>query len=252
MTSDRTLHNRKEPRYQTCDDQSLHCETFIDYDDPIKGTVIDISSSGLRLLCRGDFVVGKAILTELKTDQLQGVFPGVIRRVEPWVDGQVVLGCQLLETVPDDLLDSLAHQAIIDRRRDARVGWKQPAKMSLELQPGEVDVEIQDCSLGGISISSQTAIPNNARARIRIEIGDQQHVIVDAKAVWQVEHDNGCSVGLAFTKREVPALITQVLANGGDCGDSALATYNGSSFRRNILVAVAVVLFGLAMTQTGL
>ncbi len=252
MNADETLGRRKEPRFKTCDDELLECNTFVDFDDPIEGTVIDISPNGLRFLCDGKFGVGQAFLTELKTDRLHGVFPGVIRRVEPWVDGKTVLGCQLLETIPDDVLETLAHEDVIDRRRDERVAWNQAAKMSWELQPGEVDIQIQHCSLGGLQICSPTTVPDDVRVRIRVELGDQEHVIVDAKAVWQMEREADCLLGLAFTNREVPGVIARILAQSNASEGTARNANRGRSVRRSLLVAAAIVVFALAISQTAL
>jgi hypothetical protein len=252
MNVDKNLGKRKEKRFVVCDDERLQSETFIEFDDPIEGTVIDISPHGLRLLCQGSFSVGQAFVTELKTDRLHGVFPGIIRRISPWMDGKSVLGCQLFEAIPDDLLETLALEEVINRRDNDRVDWNQSAKMSWELQSGEVDIEVQDCSLGGLKIASQTAVPDNVCVRVRIEVGDGEHVTIDARTAWQTEQEYGCSMGLAFTKHEVPEVITRALAEGSSSKDVVDTVLTKSSMRVSIMIAATIVACGAAMWQTGM
>ena len=251
MNAENSLGQRKERRFVTCNDEHLQTETFIEFDDPIDGTVVDISSHGLRLLASGDFKVGQAFITELKSDRLHGVFPGIIRHIEPWVEGKSVLGCQLFEAISDDILETLARENVINRRDDDRVDWNQSAKMSWELQPGEVDIEIRDCSMGGLRIASETAIPDDVCVRIRIDVDDGEHVIVDARKAWQTEHEDGCSMGLAFTKHEVPEIIAQALAKGMSRQDKPVTVLGKRSMCASVLISAAIATCGAAMWQTG-
>lgn len=252
MNADETLSQLRERRFVTGDDELLQSDTFIEFDDPIEGTVIDISSHGLRLLARGNFVIGQAFVTELKTDRLHGVFPGIIRRITPWVEGKSVLGCQLFEAIPDDVLETLALEDVINRRDDDRVDWCQPAKMSWELQPGEVDVEVQDCSPGGLQISTHSVIPDNVCVRVRIEVGDGEHVTIDARTAWQDEQKDGCSMGLAFLKHEVPEIIGRALAEGTPNKHAQNIVSRKSSMRDSVLIAATIVVCGAAMWHTGM
>ena len=104
MNNEETLCKRKERRFKTCEENGLKCLVFVDVNEPVSGTVIDVSPSGLRLLVEGRPNIGDPFITELTSNRLHGVFPGIIRRVTPWVDGKYVLGVQLLETIPDSCL----------------------------------------------------------------------------------------------------------------------------------------------------
>ena len=105
MHQDQTLSRRKEPRFKTCEGKSLLCAGLSDSeDDSRQGTIVDISTSGLRVLCEGQFEVGQEFTTELLTDRTHGTYRGIIRRVVPWVGGELVLGCQLLDPIPADVL----------------------------------------------------------------------------------------------------------------------------------------------------
>jgi len=252
MNTEKTLNQRRERRFVTCDQERLQTETFIEFNEPVDGTVVDISAHGLRVLSSGKFEVGQPFVTELKTDRLHGVFPGIIRHVQPWMDGKSVLGCQLFEAIPDEILETLAREKVINRRDDERFDWKQSAKMSWELQAGEVDIEIQDCSQGGLMVSSQTPVPDDVCVRIRFETHDGDPVTIAARTAWQKEDEEGYSMGLAFSKREVPQLISDVLANGKAIDISSGTPLIRSSMRPSILIAAAVVVCGFAILQSGL
>ena len=249
METDTTPNQRKERRFVTCDQERLQTETFIEFEEPVGGTVIDISQHGLRLLSCGKFQVGQPFVTELKTDQLHGVFPGIIRHVQPWMEGKSVLGCQLLEPIPNDVLETLARDNVINRRDDQRYVWNQDAKMSWELSSGEVDVQIEDCSQSGLKVVSQVPVPDDVCVRIRISAPDQESVSVAARTAWQYECDESYSLGFAFTKRETPKLIRDVLGKAKPKLESADSDQPQSSLQPGFLVAATVLICGAAIIQ---
>ena len=251
VNAEEALGRRKEPRFKTCEGQVLECVCAVNDVELNQGTVVDLSASGLRILCEGTFEVGQEFSAELKTDQSHGSYRGVIRRVQPWVSGKSVLGCQLIDTIPTAVLQELAERRIINRRRDVRVQWKQPAKMSWELHSGEVEIQIEDCSPGGLRITSPTVLPENVRLRIRVTIDEGEAAIIDARSVWQIEQDDRVQAGLAITTREVPAIVARVLA--GEVGKEPEAVTGRASFFRRVLVAgTVIVILGFALKQIGL
>ena len=112
---------RKERRFKASEENPLHCETALDEGEVRLGTVVDLSSNGIRLLCDGRFEVGQSMCTELTTDRSHGHYYGVIRRVEPWVDGQSILGCSLNDQIPDSVLQDLSNEGVVNRRTDERI-----------------------------------------------------------------------------------------------------------------------------------
>lgn len=252
MQYDETHSRRKERRFKTCPGQVLECATVVNEQDVNAGTVIDISPSGLRLLCEGRFQVDQTFSTELKTDRSHGTYRGVIRRVEPWVGGQSILGCQLIDKIPNEVLGTLAMDGIVNRRRDHRVPWNEPAKMSWELHSGEIDIEIHDCSVGGLKIStSYGRIPDDVCLRIRVDGPDDLPMIIDARTVWQVEEKNRVFAGLAFTTREVPDVVAHVLAQQQST-EFEIAEPARTPRRRNGLAVAVIIVLGIALWQTGL
>jgi hypothetical protein len=250
MAEEESLCVRRERRYKTCDDQTLHCDTFVEFDEPVHGSIIDISPSGLRMLSEGKFAVGQAFLTELSTDRLHGVFPGIVRRVEPWVDGKSVLGVQLLEPIPGDVLEILAHEKVINRRREDRVQWGQTAKLDWELGEESIDVEIKDCSQGGLKVMTQVEIPPDARLRLHVKSeATGEDPIIAAKTIWQREVENGHEAGLAFITREMPEVVANIIASGVAV-DASPAPKN-RSIRLSVLAAAVAAVLGFCLLQIG-
>ena len=144
--------------------------------------------------------------------------------------------------------EDLAHEGIVNRRRDDRVPWNQPAKMSWQLNPGEVDVEIKDCSPGGVKVVSEQPIPENVRLRIRVEMGDGDEAIIDAKAVWHNCENGQVQAGLAFTDRKLPEVVNRVLTGGDRDNESAEPQ---PLIRTSILAAAVITILGATLTQIG-
>ncbi len=211
LVCDRSICNRKERRFKTNDSGRLRCETAVNDGCVRHGTVVDLSNTGIRMLCEGRFEVGQAFCTELTTERSHGIYSGVIRRVEPWVGGQSILGCSLSDAIPDSVLRDLANEDAINRRSDGRVRLSQPAKLSWPLNPTEIDVDLHDYSTGGLKLLSPVAIPEEVRLRIRMEVGQAEELTVEARAVWTREFEHGWVAGVAFTQPEAPSLVADML-----------------------------------------
>ena len=251
MNDQQTLGRRKELRFKTVDDNALQCACFHEDEKPKLARIIDISSGGLRMLCDGRFSVGQAVLFELGTDRSHGTFGGVVRRVEPWVGGQCLLGCELVERIADDILEEFAHQGIINRRQDDRLDWNQPATMSWELQTGAVDIKILDASTEGMKISSPTAIPENARLRIGIDTESEEPIVVEAATIWQREDNQQHLAGVAFLNCETSASVIQILRQRNAPETRGEPVFRRPSIRPSLLVAASTILVAVTLLQSG-
>ena len=194
------LCTRREPRYKT-NHELLRCETTLSTCGLRHGTVIDLSSHGLRLLCEGTFEVGQPIFTELTTVRSHGIYQGAIRRVEPWVGGKSVLGCSLNDPIPAEVLEDLANEGAVNRRRDERQEIDQQAQISWPLLRGEVNAEIRDLSRGGSKVTATAEIPNDVRLRMRVTL-DGEEVIAEGRPAWIRQTDDGCVAGIEFRGRD--------------------------------------------------
>ncbi len=214
-STDRSANNRrKEKRFQV-ESERLRCRIAADEpgkNDVFDGVTVDISPSGMRLLTQGNFQCGQPIWTELLTNRSHGIYRGNVRRIEPWVGGQVILGCSLRDAIPKVVLQELASEGIINRRSDGRFTISHPAKVSWPLSADELEVELQDYSSGGMKVRSCIPIPANVRLRFRFQSSGQE-VIVESKLAWTHEFEGDWVSGVTFTQRDAPAVIAETLAN---------------------------------------
>jgi hypothetical protein len=204
---------RKEKRYKTNIDQRLLCRTSVDepgQDLIWEGTTVDLSTSGIRLLTDGEFRVGEKIWTELITTRSHGVYRGIVRRIEPWVGGLWILGCSLRDYIPNETLQDLANERIINRRSDGRFSISQRAKISVPLRVDELDVKLQEYSCSGMKMLSFDPIPDHERLRLRFHAGGRE-LIMEAKCVWSRKVDQGWINGVAFTNADAPTIVAENL-----------------------------------------
>ncbi|MGI9472513.1 MAG: PilZ domain-containing protein [Rubripirellula sp.] len=251
LDRERSICTRKERRYKTSEEHVLRCETVkndVDdsSDEPAShhGTVVDLSTSGIRLLSDGRFCAGDAICVELSTDRSHGIYRGVVRRVEPWVGGQAILGCSLDDSIADAVLQDLASEGVVNRRADGRVHLSHSAKVSWQLNAEVIDVEIQDYSDGGMKIQSPVSIPEGVSLRIQIGSEFAEMLSVQAKLVWKHDSADGCVAGVAFTHRDAPVQVAEALgiSNGADPQNTRKKT----RWRRlGFAAAVTLVVVGL-------
>lgn len=222
-TGKRTVDTRKEPRFKTGGgEKQLHCETTLSVCGLRRGTVVDISKTGIRLLCEGNFETGQPIFTELTTDRSHGIYQGLIRRVEPWSNGLSILGCSLDDPIPDDVLEELAHDGVVNRRAEDRMKIEEKAKLSWQLQDGEVEVEVKDYSPGGMRIASSVEIPENVQLRVRFDCNNEDDdVIVEAKAIWYSTHGDDLEAGVQFTDAESPHKVSSLVRQKAEAETAA-------------------------------
>lgn len=250
MATAGTICNRKEPRFRICEGQVLGCVTGItgsSTDQVVPGTVVDISSSGLRILSDGSFEVGMSIETELNSELAPVTYHGTVRRVEPWVGGKSILGCELDRSISAAVLENLAAAGIVNRRADDRVTWDKPASISWELEPGSTPIEIRDYSPGGMRIFSHRQIPPDVRLRVRLVSDSGQEMEVPTTAVWNTNSEHGCHTGLAFTTRGGPTQIANL--HMGIDRKSYSDAVNQPVIRPSLMVAAAITLMVVAAVE---
>ncbi|MDE0864978.1 MAG: PilZ domain-containing protein [Rubripirellula sp.] len=202
---------RKQRRYKTNQAQALRCEAEVDSGQVTAGTVVDLSNSGMRLLCSGQFHVGEKIKISLEANSPTDMFIGVIKYVEPWVGGQTILGCNLDGGIDDSVLHKLADQGFLNRRSDPRIEVTHPATMFWPLHSDRVDIELRDYSNGGLMIHSEVSIPDDKRLRVCIDGEEDSDLCVETKLQWKRVSDKGYVAGLAFVHNDAPQRVAKVL-----------------------------------------
>ena len=209
LIRDQSICTRRERRYKVSESM-LRCEVALEEGGVRRGTVIDLSATGLRMVCDGRFDPNAKFSVDLATDRSFGIYRGTIRRVEPWVAGKSVLGCSLDDRIPEHVLQSLSSDSIIDRRSDDRVSMYLDATVSWQLNQGCVDAELRDLSSGGMRLFAIREIPQDTRIRIQIDLYGEM-LVLEGRPVWQKRDEAGYDVGVAFTNRNAPTMVSKIL-----------------------------------------
>lgn len=249
---DRPADRRKEERFQTSDEHCLHCRTSLGPADQEKswdGITVDISPSGMRLLTDGDFHPGQPVWIELLSTHSHGIFAGHVRRVEPWTGGKQILGCSLCDPIPEDVLEELARNDIINRRRDGRFSITRSCTVSWPLGAGEVDAEIRDYSAGGMKLLSAERIPDSTRMRIRFDT-DGDEVTIEAQPTWRRQTEQGWITGLAFKDAESSSRINQALDRHAQNSSARRSEHAAATKRRVKTLMGFLAMFGSTVVAT--
>jgi hypothetical protein len=209
LIRDQSICTRRERRYKVSESM-LRCEVALEEGGLRRGTVIDLSATGLRMVCDGRFDASQGFSVELTTDRSHGIYRGTIRRVEPWVAGKSVLGCSLTDRIPDSILQTLSSESIVDRRCDDRVSLYLDATVSWQLHQGNIDAELRDLSSGGMRLFAIREIPKDTRIRVQIELYGEE-LVLEGRPVWQNQSEAGYDIGVAFTDRDAPAMVSRIL-----------------------------------------
>ena len=241
LIRDQSICSRRERRYTATSEKRLQCETTAEDGGLSLGHVIDLSATGIRLLCEGQFHVGQKFHTQLHTARPHGIYRGTVRRVEPWVDGRSVLGCSLRDRIPESVLEELATDGVVNRRSDDRYTLQREAAVSWQLQTRELDVQLMDLSYGGLQIESPAPIPQNARLRVRVELDDEE-LVLDGQSVWQQETADRYMTGIAFTDREAPTIVSRLIQfNKQSTNSDSTLTNRPAKLLRGLAVATGAV-----------
>ncbi|HBV63782.1 MAG TPA: hypothetical protein DEF45_12250 [Rhodopirellula sp.] len=246
-----TAENRKQQWYKTKDMRALTCCIAVEGVDGNTGTVLDLSSNGLRLLCVGQYRVGQRIQVKMDTPLLTDVFHGEVRNVEPRGDGKIIVGCSLNENVGDEVLHKLADQGFLKRRRDARIEVTHSARMFWSQHPDQVHIELRDYSNGGLMIHTDVVIPDDDHLKLIIAGEHDNDLCVETKLQWKRVSGSGCFAGLAFVDDDAPQRVARVLGLSNQ-DDQASEIKKSGSGGQLVFVSVAAVLIligGAAVLQ---
>lgn len=201
---DRSNWTRKDRRYKTSEAHVSRCQTSAEdvsaedgadifvgsveaftQDSISNGTVVDLSTSGIRLLSQGTLQAAQKIRTELLTYRSHGIYRGVVRRVEPEVGGQSILGCSLDDPMAESVLQDLANEGVVSRRAGGRIRLSHAAKSRWPLNVEETEIQIRDYPKGGIKIESPIDVPDGGSLRIEFEADSSEPLSVQASLVWE-------------------------------------------------------------------
>jgi hypothetical protein len=180
---------------------------------------------------------------ELITNESHGVYRARVLRLESWTGGQSILGCSLQDTIPNEVLERLANEGVINRRTDGRFRIAQPATVRWPNCPETLQVELRDYSSGGMKLWSSEPIPDDVRLRLSFERGGKEVALI-ARSVWTRPSEGGWVSGIAFTTLGTDALVADAMGEQSSDATEPSSSSDSSNIRHGTLTLTALIAVG--------
>jgi hypothetical protein len=219
---------RVEPRYRVCTHSEVPAVVEWNEDGETiqaAGGFRDLSQHGARLTVSAKPPTQEGVTVRLAMAELQLnlAVDGEVCWTEPAGEAGWTFGCKLTGGIPDDVLQALASEGYVDRRQDRRQGVSIQATARWELaSAGDVPVRVHNFSEGGIRVFSSEPGHPGGRLLLTLDPEDGEPMVVSAKAVWQLETEDGYHIGCSYADRSAFVALQErfgpqqqpVIANG--------------------------------------
>jgi hypothetical protein len=135
-------------------------------------------------------------------DGLDLVLPGKVTWVRQETAKTWIMRLELDSTASQAKFKSIFEDQVLDRREDRRYSIRGQATARWETSPGEVNVGLQDLSVGGFSMLTPFLPSRESHVFLKCNDRDGQPIEIEAAAQWQLELGEGYVVGCKFVDDE--------------------------------------------------
>lgn len=178
----------------------------------VKAELLHISSCDARLRTRQPVAATEIVGLQLKARNLNPMISvsGEVCWMVPAQGNSWWVGCAFDPPIPAETLAHFAAIGILERRQQQRERITLATTAKWELSEDASTVKIVDYSKGGFCLKSTDEGRPGERLLLQFRTGDGRDVLVQAKAQWQVETDDGFVVGCQFLDAEDYEVLTAV------------------------------------------
>lgn len=209
--------------------------------------IVDLSAGGARLRLAAAVELNDTFEVRLHVKELSIDFRCAVDVC--WVrphENESVLGCAFDGELPEHILRKLACHGFINRRSDKRFRIELSAEVQEELGAHQwSEATIDNYSSGGFRLSSQRRVTIGQRVLLRVKDVDQQPVTIPGRALWQVDSDEGFSIGCSFLNGDG----FKRLAAAVGCEKKQIVAKSRRSLRLTPLAWLAFVAVVLVVSQ---
>jgi hypothetical protein len=197
-----TTNLRTHARYQLVSDSPVPvCVEWKSGNESHKcdARLVDLSANGARIRLPQHVELHETIEVRLRVKKLSVDFQcaAEVCWSQPF-GNEWVLGCAFDSELPEHVLVKLAGNGYINRRTDPRFSIDLTAEVREELGANEwLKVTLDNYSSGGFRLRSMYPIAVGQRVLLSLQEFEQQ-VAIPGRALWQVETEEGYSVGCSF------------------------------------------------------
>ena len=232
---------RQNSRFNSADASDVDLRCTLDVEDAtLDATLVDVSEGGARL------IVPKCLkfaeLARLEVDvQGRGVMLDVateVSFVRPLDGEEWLISCLFVTEVAADVLDDMANEGIIQRRRRERWAVDIPCVASCELGASDLPATIKDFGVEGFRLI--TTRPGTVGATVLVEVREpgarpDSSTTFSGNLCWQSEKDGAFQLGCAMTSSDGYEFLRRISTQ-----TDRLERY--SVIRRSFLLAVPALL----------
>jgi hypothetical protein len=206
---------RREERYRLADSKALGIKIEMvsaDKKTRIDAELIDISPGGVRLCSTSPARKGQSLRIEI-------VPKGLEMSLSAWAKvcwttlapkGGHLLGCSVEPRIPQELLNHLAANGVLERRHDARRKVRITLPGCWELSPKELEVSLVNISAGGACLSMTNGGKPGDRIRLTLPGDKPRPTYLILTACWQIRADNGYIVGCTYGQQTAYGKLLQL------------------------------------------
>jgi hypothetical protein len=174
--------------------------------------LLDLSAGGAKMVLDEPLAFQQAVTLMMESQELH-LHLAVTAQV-CWIrpDGrQWRLGCSFNPPLPQEDVERLLAEGILDRRHSQREPVEKPATAMWELNPQPTPVLISDLSRGGFCLRS--ALPAEPTSRLRLQVPGQNDEVLETTATvqWRLQVAEGYLLGCSLSHPKACALLRSAL-----------------------------------------
>lgn len=197
------------------------------------GELINVSSSGIRVLADAPLKFGEKVVLHIVDDEIElnATIPSEVRWIRNADGGhRWTAGCAFEEEFDCEILETWLDRGLLERRQTDRHRGVFPATVEITgACDGEVDVDLTDIGMGGFSFRSPVA--GTAGGRVRLSPEGEQFGAADGRIMWRMEEDGeyliGCEwmnrAGVFLAKHLMDSLVAKANTPKSKWGEQAFA-----------------------------
>lgn len=189
-----------------------------------EGKLHDLATGGARLQVPVKVNVAQQLEIQIVIEEIDFfVSNAATARWVQETDENWEVGCEFAEDIPEHVFETMADAGYLERRCEQR--WRISLDALLKQQLAserEVNVLLEDYSPGGIRLFSPQ--PINVGERLLLDVRDENYELcsIPARAMWQIDTDDGYTIGCAFLNKSGYASMVRVVVSTSQADGQAV------------------------------
>ncbi len=208
----------RSPRYDVLQQEGINV-CLVRVDDQQETVVIpaelrQISLGGARMVTQRPLLLEETLNMKVTFDEVdfESIVDARVAWARPLRGEDWLIGCAFSPDLPEAMLDEMARQELIDRRKFGRMIAEIPAKYRKPGSQEKLDATVVDVSPGGLCLAVDSAEGLGAQVQIIVQ-ADEKEFAARARVCWRMDNENSEStlIGCEFVVPKEATAMRQVL-----------------------------------------